>query len=83
MADIRIRSAGGGVTTVPQGQFVEICDENGDIGCLVYQNSKGVVRVVMPDDLEDAKRYSSIFGAKFCTKVRDMSPSIVNARRPK
>lgn len=69
---IRLRDQVGRTTNV-NGTFVEICDEKGRIGALVYMTSSGIIRVVQPYDKKEVTHYEKTFGVKFCNKLAEVT----------
>lgn len=80
---LRIRKTDGTVQVVPRGIFVEVCDEDGKVACVVYQTSKGVIRVITPEDRNEVQQYKGIFKVPFCTDVVDITQTIHDSANPK
>lgn len=80
MSVIRVRCINGDVHTVRDGSFVEVCDDDGLIACLVYKTHAGVVRIVFPDSVKETEHYAKTFDVKFCKNVLDV-PSEINDQR--
>ena len=81
-AKIILREQDGTTTEVPKGRFVEICDEDNKIACLLYYTNKGSVRMVMPDDIKEVQHYKDIFKVDFCSTVVDVSTTINDSLNP-
>lgn len=73
---LRIRKTDGTTQDVQKGVFVEVCDEDGKIGAVVYQTSNGTIRVITPEDEKDVDHYKGIFNVHFCTSVLDVKQTI-------
>lgn len=80
---LRIRKIDGATIDVPKGVFVELCDEDGKIGAVVYQTSKGVIRVITPDDINEVQQYKGIFKVSFCSDVVEIKQTIHDSINPK
>jgi len=64
---IRIRKTDGSTTIVPDGMFVEVTAETGEVAMVFFQASPGVVIQIKPGTV-DAHRYEQMFaklGVKF------------------
>lgn len=67
---IRIRNKNGTVEDLPpESRFIELCDDDGNIGCAVFMTDQGSVRVIYPEDTKDVAQYSNAFNVKFCKKT--------------
>lgn len=61
---IRIRTVDGKAFKMSDAaRFVEICDDNGGLAAVVFQNDNGAVRVVSVEDKE-FYRYMKSYGLK-------------------
>lgn len=80
---LRIRKRDGSTQIVPKGVFVEICDEAGNVGCVLYQTSKGSVRVITPEDINEVQHYKGIFKVPFCSDILDVQQTIHDNSNPK
>ena len=80
---IQLRDTHGNMQPIPEGcRFVEICDEDGKIGCAIYQTDQGSVKVIYPSDTQDVERYEAIFNVKFCKRRIDIPIQINDHRNP-
>lgn len=67
---MRLRSSTGEVMEIPEAfRFLEITDQLGNVGRLVYCDDTGVIREVTAADPE-AIRYSKLFKVNFCPIIR-------------
>jgi hypothetical protein len=73
---IRVRDHTGKASRIDAGMFVEICDEEGRIGALIYRTSQGAIRVVQPNDEKEVGYYSNLFDVQFCTKVKEVTKTV-------
>lgn len=66
---IRVRTTDGKAYKMAESaRFVEICDNAGGVAAVVFQNDKGVVRVVSTEDKEFF-RYIKSYGLKPSTVI--------------
>lgn len=66
---LRLRNDKGATTELGDSQFVEICDQTGDIAVLFYKDAQGFIHTVRAGDAE-AKKYEELFGVKFVPLVK-------------
>lgn len=76
MTQINIRTKEGELVQVPDGTFVEVCDESDNIACLIYRMRDGTIKVVLPTDTQDVERYKNIFQVNFCPILVDATQKI-------
>jgi len=57
---IRLRNKQGKVTEIPAAHFVEVCDEEGNVAQLTYQDVSGGVHVIREGDPE-TEQYCRMF----------------------
>lgn len=69
---LRLRSKEGIVTEIQDLQFVEICDQDGGVARVLYQDANGIIRGFQSGE-PDADRYAKLFNVNFTP--------IVNLRR--
>lgn len=60
---VRIRKKDG--ATVDVDGFVEVVNNEGQIGILIYEDATGQIHIVNSDD-EESGRYRKLFGVDFC-----------------
>lgn len=78
---IQTRDIKGGVQILPQEyRFVEICDDDGKIGCAIYKSSNNTLHIIYPDDVKEVKRYEDTFNVKFCKRTVEV-PIDINDHR--
>ena len=79
---VRIRKIDGTVTALPDDhRFVEICDDDGNVGCAIYKTDQGTVKVIYPEDAKDVAQYTSAFDVTFCKKSVRIKQEINDHRR--
>lgn len=61
---LQIRSTDGKVTPMPAHRFIEVCDVEGRIAVLVYQDDHGAIHLLQQGD-PAAARYAGMFNVKF------------------
>jgi hypothetical protein len=70
---IRVRTVDGKAYKMsPTARFVEICDEEGKVAAVVFQNDNGAVRVISVEDKE-FHRYAKSYGLKPATVIDHIS----------
>ena len=80
---IQLRDLNGNLQPVPAGcRFVEICDDDGIVGCAIYQTDQGNVKVIYPSDEKETERYSEVFGVKFCKRKVAIPIQVNDHRNP-
>lgn len=66
---IRVRNTKGEIENIdPDTKFVEVCDADGDIIYLIFENSNGEIFQVDANS-PMAERYSNLFKVKFIDKA--------------
>lgn len=65
---LRIRDKAGNVTVLSDTQFIEICDTEGAVAKVMYQDGQGLIRGITAADLE-SQQYSKLFHVKFVPLV--------------
>lgn len=76
---IRTRDNAGRVEEVKGGCFVEVLNNDGLLGCVVYRDPSGSIHVITKEDAE-AARYSRLFNVEFAPIVELPKPKIVESR---
>lgn len=67
---IRLRGADGKEIELPkQARFIELCDQDGAPGLVIYQDTQGAIHE-MTQGHPDAARYERVTGVKFVPVVR-------------
>lgn len=61
---LRVRSTDGKEVPIPALRFVEVCDAEGRIAVLVYQDDHGAIHLVQRNDKAAAK-YAAMFHVEF------------------
>lgn len=81
-AKIKIRLKNGKAYSVKDASFVEICNDAGDLACLVYMMDSGWVKICEPSDPEFS-RYLAAFKGKGIpmTTVTVPEPEIRHKKR--
>ena len=59
----------GKATEVPDGTFVEICDQAGAVAMLIYRDPQGLIRTVRSTDAEAVRRYCALYKTSFVPLV--------------
>lgn len=78
---IIIRDTAGKAHELPADwRFVEVCDDDGSIGCALYKTGGGTLRIIYPDDIKEVKKYESAFNVKFCKQTVEV-PVTINDNR--
>lgn len=57
------------VDIIPEGKFVEICDQLGDVAVVFHMDQQGTIQSIAAGSAE-AVGYSKLFGAKFVKHIR-------------
>jgi len=65
---IRLRDNKGNLVEFDDVSFIEICDSDGNVHNVVYENIQDGFNQITPDSAE-AKRYSQLFKVNFSNKV--------------
>lgn len=78
---IRIRNKNGTVEELsPENRFIELCDDDGNIGCAVFMTDQGTLRIIYPEDIKDVAQYTNAFNVTFCKKTVSVKQSVHDHR---
>lgn len=78
---IRLRNSKGEEILPPPGYtFVEICNEQDEIGCLIYFTSSGTLKVVTPADKREMEIYKNSFKVKTIPKYVELERTVDDYR---
>ncbi len=61
--------------------FVEICDSDGKIACIVSFDELNNKYTIFDGDSDKAKRYQEIFNAEFISKHYDLNKALINNKK--